>query len=67
MSILDSRPLDDEGIDGWRVARVRCRFCSHEWIAVFPAEADDLSLECSRCHLTESEVLIDYPPDEDVA
>jgi len=34
-----------------------------EWIAVFPVEADELAMECSQCHLTESEVLIDYPPD----
>jgi transcription elongation factor Elf1 len=60
--MLDTRPLDDEGIDGWRVARIRCRFCGHEWISVFPVEADDRSLECSQCHICESEVLIDYPP-----
>jgi hypothetical protein len=63
MPLLDDRPLDDEGIDGWRVARVRCRHCGHEWISVFPAEADELSLECSRCHLQESEVIEDIPPE----
>jgi transcription elongation factor Elf1 len=62
--IAADRPLDDEGIDGWRVARTRCRFCGHEAISVFPVEADELSLECSKCGICESEVLVEYPPEE---
>lgn len=58
---LHQRLLDDEGIDGWRAAKVRCRFCGHEWAAVFPVEADELGLECPACHLQESEVVEDYP------
>lgn len=41
----------------WRVANVRCRFCDHRWKAVFPEVASDRSLECPKCHLTESEVV----------
>lgn len=63
--ILDARPADDEGIDGWRVCRIRCRFCGHEVISVFPAEADEMTLECSKCGLCESEVLIEYPPEKE--
>lgn len=59
---LSEIPPDDEGIDGWRVARTRCRFCGHEVMSVFPGEADELSLECSKCGIFESEVLVEYPP-----
>lgn len=65
--IVTDRPLDDEGIDGWRVARVQCRFCGHEVISVFPAEADEMTLECPKCGICESEVLTEYPPSEEEA
>jgi hypothetical protein len=61
--MIVDRPLDDEGIDGWRAGLARCRFCGHEWAAVFPVEADDLSLECPSCGLLESEIVEDYPPE----
>jgi hypothetical protein len=51
------RAPDDEGIDGWRAEMVRCRFCGWCWMAVFPVEASDRSLECPSCHLQESELV----------
>lgn len=49
---------------GWFVARCQCRACGKVELAVFPADCDPDSMECSRCHQMASEAKWYYPPDE---
>ena len=40
----------------WVGSKVECDICTHEWIAVFPAECE--KLECPNCHnMVEYEIL----------
>lgn len=55
---------DDQWKGGWNVARLECVNCAWEWVGVFPAEADEETLECPVCGASESEVLEYIPPSE---
>lgn len=39
-----------EGHAGWLVLQERCLSCGWEQVAIAPAEAPKMGLECSRCH-----------------
>ena len=43
-------------MSGWFASLVRCFICTSEHVSVYPAEADEESLECPSCGACDSEI-----------
>ena len=46
--VLGPSPKETK-VDGWTVAMVRCVYCAHHWVAVWPETMEGGHLECPGC------------------
>ena len=43
---------EPDGVEGWCHGRADCEQCGHEWVGVWPLDADNL--QCPSCGSTET-------------